>query len=259
MNMRKAELILEAQLIIAASLLFASAGMVHAETGSAAPLAAVDEEFQTLDQWRPKAFPKIDRHSNYAAVTLEDGTTALKASSSNSASALLLRSEFDIRRYPILTFSWRAESVYRNGDGTLKSGDDYPIRIYVAFRFDPEKAGFAERAKYRAAKLLHGQYPPHSTINYVWGNRKPPARIITSPYTERAKIIFLDWGSEHTGNWRSHTLNVLDDYRAAFGEDPPSSATLAVMNDSDNTGESSVSYIDYLRLEATPASANQSE
>jgi hypothetical protein len=34
----------------------------------------------------------------------------------------------------------------------------------------------------------------------------------------------------------------------AFGEDPPSVANLAIMNDSDNTGESAVSYIDYIEI-----------
>ena len=37
-----------------------------------------------------------------------------------------------------------------------------------------------------------------------------------------------------------------DDYRRAFGEEPPRVARIAIMNDSDNTGESAVSRIDWI-------------
>jgi hypothetical protein len=43
-------------------------------------------------------------------------------------------------------------------------------------------------------------------------------------------------------------VNVLDDYRRAFDEDPPAVARLAVMSDSDNTGEQAISYIDYIEV-----------
>jgi len=37
-------------------------------------------------------------------------------------------------------------------------------------------------------------------------------------------------------------------HKDAFGEDSPSQASIAIMNDSDNTGEGSVSYIDYIEI-----------
>lgn len=43
-------------------------------------------------------------------------------------------------------------------------------------------------------------------------------------------------------------VDVLSDYRRAFGTDPPGQAGLAVMNDSDDTGESSVSWLDDLEV-----------
>jgi hypothetical protein len=36
--------------------------------------------------------------------------------------------------------------------------------------------------------------------------------------------------------------NVLEDYRKAFGEDPPLINGVAIMTDTDNTGESAVAY-----------------
>jgi len=61
-------------------------------------------------------------------------------------------------------------------------------------------------------------------------------------------MILLQHGEENTGKWIEQEVDVLEDYRKAFGEDPPSAARLAVMNDSDNTKESSVSYVDYIEV-----------
>ena len=40
----------------------------------------------------------------------------------------------------------------------------------------------------------------------------------------------------------------LEDYRRAFGEDPPAEASLAIMNDSDDTGQSAVSFVEFIEV-----------
>ncbi|MCK5347452.1 MAG: DUF3047 domain-containing protein, partial [Candidatus Heimdallarchaeota archaeon] len=74
---------------------------------------------------------------------------------------------------------------YRNGNAKTKEGDDYPIRIYVIFKYDPKRAGFFEKLKYNSAKLVYGEYPPHSALNYIWANKEHKERIITSAYTDK--------------------------------------------------------------------------
>jgi len=37
-------------------------------------------------------------------------------------------------------------------------------------------------------------------------------------------------------------VNVLEDYRRAFGEEPPRVRSVGIMSDSDNTGERTVAY-----------------
>ena len=61
-------------------------------------------------------------------------------------------------------------------------------------------------------------------------------------------MIILQAGSEKAGKWHEEDINILEDYRKAFGTDPPPVAGIAIMNDSDNTGESPVSYIDYIEV-----------
>jgi hypothetical protein len=200
------------------------------------------EEFQDLTRWRPITFPKIKEHSEY---TIEDQgrESVLRAESRASASAIVYRNPFNVYDYPRLRWKWKATSVYEKGNARTKDGDDYTLRIYVLFEYDPDKAGFYDAIKYALAKLFYGEYPPHSALNYIWANREDERGIITSTYASNAKMIVLQNGKKNLGRWIVEERNILEDYRKAFGTDPPAMATLGIMNDSDNTKEASVSYV----------------
>jgi len=205
------------------------------------------EEFQDLTQWRPVTFPKIKEHSEY---TIEDqgSESILRAESRASASAIVYRTPFNVYDYPRLRWKWKAMSVYEKGNARTKDGDDYTLRIYVLFEYDPDKASFYESIKYALAKLFYGEYPPDSALNYIWANREDESGIITSTYASNAKMIVLQKGKKNLGRWIVEERNILEDYRKAFGTDPPAVATLGIMNDSDNTKESSVSYVGLIEV-----------
>jgi hypothetical protein len=140
------------------------------------------------------------------------------------------------------------DNVYQKWSGKEKSGDDYPIRIYVMFQYDPEQARLSERLMYGAAKTLYGKYPPHSTLNYVWASGTNADDMIVSPFTDKARMIALEKGPARVGQWVDETAGIIDDYRKAFGKDPPKTASIAIMNDSDNTGEAAVSYVEFIEV-----------
>ena len=85
-------------------------------------------------------------------------------------------------------------------------------------------------------------------MNYIWANRKHEETVLVSTYADESRMIPLERGAENAGMWITEEVNIVDDYLKVFGEDPPSTASLAIMNDSDNTGESAVSYIDYIEV-----------
>ncbi|MEG6549398.1 DUF3047 domain-containing protein [Desulfocurvibacter africanus] len=205
------------------------------------------ENFESLDAWKPLIFPKIERHSSYEIVQT-NGDGILRASSSDSASGLVLKRTFDPYRFPILRWRWKVEGVYAKADPHSKEGDDYPLRVYVLFEYDPDKVGFWQKAKYELAKAVYGEYPPLASLNYVWSSSPVMEPFYENPYTDRARMIPLQSGDRRAGQWVMEQVNVLDDYRKAFGEDPPTRASLAIMNDSDNTGEASVSYMDFIEV-----------
>jgi hypothetical protein len=233
-----------------AALVGAATGVIHPGPALvAAGEILMREEFASLAAWRPLTFPKIERHTTYSVVTNAAGTESwLKAESDRSASGLLWRQQYDVFAFPRLRWRWRVENVYEKGDATKKSGDDYPLRVYVIFAYDPATATVGKRLKYGLAKGIYGEYPPDSGLNYVWESREHPAAFVVSPYTDSVVMFLKEQGAAKAGQWVEEEADVLADYRRAFGGDPPHRASLAVMSDSDNTGEKAVAYLDWIEI-----------
>jgi hypothetical protein len=63
-------------------------------------------------------------------------------------------------------------------------------------------------------------------------------------------MIPVDTGEKHAGQWRTHRVDIREDYRRAFGSEAPGEASLAIMADTDNTGTSSTAFIDFIRVTA---------
>lgn len=216
---------------------------------SAEGVAPPRETFDDLARWEPLTFPKIARHSSYGIVTLDGTNRVLKAASDNSASGLRLRGDYDPQQFPRLRWRWRVDNVFSKASADKKAGDDYPLRLYILFTYDPAQAGFAQRATYALARRRYGEYPPHSSLNYVWANQTTARRTWESPYTDRARMVAVAGGADATGQWQVVEVDVRADYREAFGEDPPATrATLAIMSDADNTGQRAVAYLDDLEM-----------
>jgi hypothetical protein len=204
------------------------------------------EEFENLDNWKPIYFPKIERHSTYS-IERKNDEHYLRTESDRSASGILLKREFNVYNYPKVRWKWKVANIYGKGELYEKSGDDYPIRIYIVFKYDPGKADILEKFKYNMSRLLYGEYPPHSTLNYVWAGRDAKT-VFTSPYTDKAKLIPLQMGDRNVGSWQEETVDIIRDYKAAFGTDPPPVAAIGIMSDSDDTGERAISYVKFVEV-----------
>ena len=203
--------------------------------------------FDSLTDWEPLTFPKIKTHSKYSLVS-EGNKSILKAESRASASAIVYRRTFNIYENPRLHWRWKVTQLSDRGNPKEKAGDDYPIRVYVMFQYDPERASLGESLIYKATKAIYGKYPPHSTLNYVWTGANISERFIASPYTGKAYMVVLERGKEKAGQWFEESVNVLEDYRNAFGKEPPATAGIAVMSDSDNTRISAEAYLDFIEV-----------
>lgn len=200
------------------------------------------EDFHDLDRWKNVYFPKIAHHTRYTAAT--DGQhSCLKAESRDSASVIVYREPFNPYTYRHARWRWKVDNLLPRADLTTKAGDDAPIRVYVAFAYDPEHAGVLERAQYEAVRLLYGEYPPHSSLNYCWSSQVYSRDIVTSAYTARARMILLEQGPAKVGAWAEEEVDIIADYHRAFGTDPPETVTIGIMSDTDNTHGSATAYV----------------
>ncbi len=207
----------------------------------------IREDFNNLEDWKPYYFPESEKYSSYTIESNNDNSY-LKAESNDSISAVFHQQEFDVYRYPIVRWRWKVENIYKNGDAKTRAGDDYPLRVYILFKIDTEKFSFWQKIKYNSIKMIYGGYPPHSTLCYIWANKNHKEMYLSSTYNKMVKLVLLQKGGQHVGKWLTEEENVLEDYQQAFGNRPPKMASIAVINDSDNTGESSVSFLDFIEI-----------
>ncbi len=177
-----------------------------------------------LEGWTTKSFKG---QTDYRVVE-DDGQKVLQAKSQAAASGLVFETEYDPSEYPVLSWRWKIDHILTKGDSRTRSGDDYAARIYVIFP--------------------HWFFPKTKTLNYIWANRLPKEAIQPNAFTSNAMMIAVESGDEKAGQWISVQRNIVDDYRRAFGEEPPNVGAIAIMTDTDNTGESAIAW--YSDIEA---------
>lgn len=202
--------------------------------------------------WKPLTFKDIPRHTTYTLVRDPQQGVVLRADAQQSASGLIRTVDLVASERPLLRWRWKVDNLIAAGDVTRKEGDDYPARIYVSFRYAPERLSALDRVKYTAARVLYGEYPPHAGLNYIWDAKAPVGTVVANPFTDRVRMFVVESGPQHLGQWREYERDIIADYRRAFGEDPPPVAGIAVMTDADNTGEAAVAYYGDITLSPRP-------
>jgi hypothetical protein len=190
--------------------------------------------------WKPLTFKKIPRLTQYELIR-DDGTVVVKASSDASASGLTKTVKISAREYPLVRWRWKVENVLKNSDVRRKDGDDYPARIYITFEYDPAKVSFSKKLKYKAGRAIFGDIPI-AALNYIWDTKTPVGTIVDNAYTDFAQMIVVESGPGKIGQWVQEERNIYEDYKRAFGDEPPFINGVAIMTDTDNTRERAVAY-----------------
>jgi hypothetical protein len=174
--------------------------------------------------WTERSF---HGHTRYQVVS-DDGNRVLRAESEGAASGLVYELAFDPREFPILAWRWKVENLVAASDPSRRSGDDYPARVYVVFP--------------------HWFFPRTRSLVYIWATDFPLDTPVPNPFTGNAVMIAVRSGPKDMGRWVEERRNLVEDFRAAFGQDPPRAGAVALMTDTDQTGERAVAYYDHLRL-----------
>jgi len=198
--------------------------LAAASTGRAEDLAVSRFSVEGLAGWTPKSFKGNTEYN----VVNENGRTVVKATSHAAASGLVKEIRFDPAHYRYLRWSWKIDHTIKNGDEKTKAGDDYAARLYVVF---PGRFFWQTKA-----------------INYIWANQLPKGESIPNPFTVGAMMVAVESGPAQAGQWLTEERDILADYRRLFGEEPGEAEAIAIMTDTDNTGESALAWYGEISL-----------
>lgn len=200
--------------------------LLAATAFAASPQSLVIDDFNSGLQphWEQKRF---QGQTQYAVIE-QAGEKVLMARSDAAASALVFKKKYSLGDYPILSWRWKVESIIREGDARAKSGDDYAARIYVVFP--------------------HWFVPMTRSINYIWANKLQKEAHLPSRYAANSVMVAVQSGAENVGLWISERRNVREDYIRIFGKEPPAVGAIAIMTDTDDTGDIAIAWYDDLRI-----------
>jgi hypothetical protein len=172
-----------------------------------------------LEGWQEESFAGETDYSLFN----ENNLTSLRAVSNGTASGRYKKVRIDLKETPVLHWRWRVENILEGVDEQRKSGDDYPARVYVVF------SGGLFFWRTRA-------------INYVWSSNQPVGTSWSNAFTGNAKMVAVESGSEKLGQWVGEKRNIAEDYRRLFGGEPGTVDAVAIMTDTDNSGQSATAW-----------------
>lgn len=195
------------------------------DSAGAAETFLIDDFATDLSRWKEEVF---NGKNDYRLVEDETGNQVLRAYSQRSASALIQHLDIDPNLSPRLSWRWKITQTVKSGNARVKEKDDYAARIYVIFP--------------------HWFKPLSRSINYIWANKLKLEEVVPSTYFQRSVMLAVESGNGRAGQWVQEERNLVEDYRRLFGEDPPPVGGIAIMTDTDDTGEEALAWYDDLEL-----------
>jgi len=129
-----------------------------------------------------------------------------------------------------------------------QQNDDAPLRIMVAFDGNKSTLSLKEKMNFELANFISGQEMPYATLMYIWSGKTPVDTILDNARTSRIKMIVVDSGQEHLGEWRLHERDLSADYQKAYGEAPGKIIGVALLTDTDNTHSETRAYYGDIEL-----------
>jgi hypothetical protein len=185
---------------------------------------------------------------------------SIEVISSSSVSRLYRPIEVDLDAAPVLRWRWRVDEPVPPTDLAQKGEDDTALTIYVGFPWDPDEASFTERLTRPLVEAYAGEDAPGRVLAYVFGGDHPRGEWVASPHLRSAGgMRVLRPADSPTGQWFGERVDLVEDYRTAFGEDPPDPTQIAISADADDTGSTSRGFVADLAFVGRDAAAAVTE
>ncbi len=144
-------------------------------------------------------------------------TQAIKLRTESSSFALEKSITVDLKQTPYLEWEWKVTVPPAGGNFASPDTDDQAAQLLVVF---PKT--FFERRK---------------VISYIWDPTAPHGTIGTAagPIYLNVKAIVVESGAGQIGHWLIEKRNIVEDYRALFGEMPERAVAIRMQINSQHT------------------------
>lgn len=206
--------------------------------------------------WEQIRFGENESSTSYDLVRT-DSAVVVRAQSVNGASGLITRRQVDLSEYPVLEWRWKVDQLPAGADVTKDTKADAAARVYVTFDYDG--LGLLDRIKLALLRRVAYSEAPSRALNYLWTSRPGQKETVESPYTDQIMVVPVRSGPDRRGEWVRERRNVLADYREVFGEAPPAVNGIAIMTDTDNTGDSARAFYGDIIFRAPSAELDSME
>jgi hypothetical protein len=152
--------------------------------------------------------------TDYTVVA--DGTNyCLRASATNSNSALMVKLNFKPPAHLFVSWRWKIDHTPPGASDRTVHDYDHAARLIIAF------------------DTFIG--PPRS-IDYLWANTEPIGTAMPHPLMGRAQMLVLESGNGRAGEWITEKRDVSADWRRLFpGKAMPKIVGIGVLTDTDST------------------------
>jgi len=147
-------------------------------------------------------------------IKKENENKFLRIDTRGGCTSIGKKQSYDAQIYPLLSWRWRMHKLPEKGNENYRKTNDSGAAIYVIFK---------------------GMFRLNTILKYVWSSTLPQGTETSSPYNKRTKVIVLRSGKKQAGTWINETVNIVEDYRRLFNQDPPAVEGIGILSDADNT------------------------
>ena len=170
--------------------------------------------------WRDK---DRNKHKPYK-IKEENGNKYLAAEDTGESVILVKETRWNIKKYPYISFRWRAKELPEGGDERFGPTNDSGAAIYITYN----------KTLLRIPK----------SVKFVWSTTLPVGSATKRSGIGRPWNVVVESGPENLGEWRTYVLNAYEAYQKTFGGNPPD-RPLGIGILSDANSSHSKAYSDY--------------
>ena len=178
-----------------------------------------DNELQSLEVRKVRG---ADNKTKYSLGSNKNGNY-LKAVADNAASGLGKKIKINLNKTPFINITWKVERDLKGINEKSKKGHDYAARLFVI-----KKTG---------ATALSNR-----AINYVFSSNNNIGDNWPSPFTKKSIDNVLSTTKVNLNEWVTVKANVKKDFKKFHDLDVNELDGIAIMADTDNSQNRSVSY-----------------